>query len=165
MIFVTVGTHEQQFNRLLKKMDQLKEQNYINEEIIIQTGYSTYKLKNCIEKKFLSYDEMHKYAKECRVMITHGGPASIFLAHQYGKIPVVLPRNPKFDEHVDEHQMLFCDRLSKLKKILLINNLDDIMQNIYLASDNSYKISHSNTDKFVEEIKSISEKLVYRKKE
>ena len=64
MIFVTVGTHEQQFNRLLKKMDELKEQNYINEEIVIQTGYSTYKLKKCTEKKFLSYDEMHKYAKE-----------------------------------------------------------------------------------------------------
>ena len=29
MIFVTVGTHEQQFNRLIKKIDELKEQGTI----------------------------------------------------------------------------------------------------------------------------------------
>ena len=29
MIFVTVGTHEQQFNRLIKKIDELKEQGFL----------------------------------------------------------------------------------------------------------------------------------------
>ena len=50
MIFVTVGTHEQQFNRLLKKVDELVENGFINEEVIIQSGFSTYIIKKCKEK-------------------------------------------------------------------------------------------------------------------
>lgn len=35
MIFVTVGTHEQPFNRLIKKIDELKKDGIINEDVII----------------------------------------------------------------------------------------------------------------------------------
>ena len=42
MIFVTVGTHEQPFNRLVKKVDDLKKNGIIQEDVIIQTGFSTY---------------------------------------------------------------------------------------------------------------------------
>ncbi|HEM4221640.1 TPA: multidrug MFS transporter, partial [Streptococcus suis] len=38
MIFVTVGTHEQQFNRLIKEIDLLKKNGSITDEIFIQTG-------------------------------------------------------------------------------------------------------------------------------
>ena len=39
MIFVTVGTHEQPFNRLIQKIDELKKDGIINEDVIIQTGF------------------------------------------------------------------------------------------------------------------------------
>ena len=42
MIFVTVGTHEQPFNRLIKKVDELKRDGVIQEDVIMQTGFSTY---------------------------------------------------------------------------------------------------------------------------
>ena len=45
MIFVTVGTHEQQFNRLIKYVDELKGSGVITEEVIMQTGFSTYEPK------------------------------------------------------------------------------------------------------------------------
>lgn len=32
MIFVTVGTHEQPFNRLIQKIDELKKDGIINED-------------------------------------------------------------------------------------------------------------------------------------
>lgn len=38
MIFVTVGTHEQPFNRLIKKVDELKRDGVIQEDVIMQTG-------------------------------------------------------------------------------------------------------------------------------
>ena len=41
MIFVTVGTHEQPFNRLVECIDGLKKDGTIAEEVISQTGYST----------------------------------------------------------------------------------------------------------------------------
>lgn len=43
MIFVTVGTHEQPFNRLIQKIDELKKDGTIQDDVIIQTGFSTSK--------------------------------------------------------------------------------------------------------------------------
>ena len=38
MIFVTVGTHEQQFNRLIEEIDRLKENGIIKDEVIMHTA-------------------------------------------------------------------------------------------------------------------------------
>ena len=55
MIFVTVGTHEQPFNRLVKAVDDLKKNGVIIDEVIMQTGFSTYKPKYCQCSKLLPY--------------------------------------------------------------------------------------------------------------
>lgn len=42
MIFVTLGSQKFQFDRLLKKLDELVEDGVIREEITAQIGASTY---------------------------------------------------------------------------------------------------------------------------
>ena len=46
MIFITVGTHEQPFDRLLKCIDKLVEEGKIKEEVVCQKGYTEYEPKN-----------------------------------------------------------------------------------------------------------------------
>ena len=58
--FVTVGTHEQPFNRLIQKIDELKKDGIINEDVIIQTGFSTYEPKYCQWSKLIPYQQMVK---------------------------------------------------------------------------------------------------------
>ena len=58
MIFVTVGTHEQAFDRLIKEVDRLKKEKIITEDVFIQTGYSTYQPEYCEWSKFVKFDEM-----------------------------------------------------------------------------------------------------------
>ena len=111
MIFVTVGTHEQPFNRLVEFIDKLVENEIIKDEVIIQTGYSTYKPKFCKFNKMLPYQEMVKNVQNARIVITHGGPASFIMPLQYGKIPIVVPRQKKFNEHVNNHQVTFCKQV------------------------------------------------------
>lgn len=72
MIFVTVGTHEQQFNRLIQKVDELKRDGIINEPVFMQTGFSTYEPKYCEWKKLIPYPEMLNKVKEASIVITHG---------------------------------------------------------------------------------------------
>ena len=107
MIFVTVGTHEQGLERLLVELDNLIENGSIKEEVFAQIGYSSYKPRNYQYKKMIGYSEMDSYVQKARIVITHGGPGSIFHPLQYGKIPIVVPRDPNFNEHVDNHQILF----------------------------------------------------------
>lgn len=60
MIFVTVGTHEQPFNRLIQKVDELKRDGIIKDDVIIQTGFSTYEPKYCQWSKLIPYQQMIK---------------------------------------------------------------------------------------------------------
>ena len=40
----------------------------------------------------MSFDEMQQALKDARIVITHGGPSSFIEALQYGKVPIVVPR-------------------------------------------------------------------------
>lgn len=127
MIFVTVGTHEQQFDRLLKKIDTYKENGIIEEDVFIQTGFSSYEPIYCEWKKFISYDEMILKIKKAKVVITHGGPSTFIQVLAMGKVPVVVPRKKIYNEHVNNHQSDFAKSLiNNNYKILLCEDLSEL---------------------------------------
>lgn len=131
MIFVTVGTHEQPFNRLIAAVDQFKSKGIVRDDVFIQTGYSTYKPKYCNYKTFISYDDMQDLVKRARIVITHGGPASFLLPLQFGKIPIVVPRQKEFNEHVNDHQFEFSKMVAeRLKNIIVVDNVEDLANTI-----------------------------------
>ncbi|MCX7973226.1 MAG: hypothetical protein N3B16_01820 [Candidatus Aminicenantes bacterium] len=126
MIFVTVGTHEQQFNRLIENVDCLREMNRIKENVFIQIGYSSYEPKYCEYSRFLKFEEVMSFISRARIVITHAGPGSIFPILYFGKIPIVVPRQKKFGEHVDDHQVYFCRRMERMNKIIAIYNIENL---------------------------------------
>lgn len=131
MIFVTVGTHEQPFDRLLKEMDRLVETGVITEEVFIQSGYTDYECKHCKWSKLLPYSDMEKYVKEARLVITHGGPSSFIMPLQVGKTPIVVPRQEKYGEHVNDHQLNFALEVEKRQKnILVVQEISDLQDTI-----------------------------------
>jgi UDP-N-acetylglucosamine transferase subunit ALG13 len=162
MIFVTVGTHEQQFDRLIKKIDELVKSGVINEQVFIQTGYSTYKPKYCDFSQFLSYEHMIKNVVNSNIIITHGGPGSIMLALSYQKIPIVVPRQKEFNEHVDNHQVLFTKRLTNENKIIAIYDINDIRNaliNYEILIESKTISAKNNTTNFIDKMNKLTEKL------
>ena len=143
MIFVTVGTHEQPFDRLISRIDELKGSGVISEDVIIQTGYSTYEPKHCAWSKLLPYSEMVKNVAEARIVITHGGPSSFIMPLQVGKIPIVVPRQEKYSEHVNDHQLLFALEVEKRQKNIIV--VRDMEQLDSLITDYDAAVSHLNT--------------------
>ena len=107
MVFVTVGTHEQQFDRLVKAVDDLKADGTLDEPVYIQTGYSTYEPVHCDHSQFVPFRQMKSFMEGADVVITHGGPSSFIEAMAAGKVPVVVPRRGDLDEHVNNHQADF----------------------------------------------------------
>lgn len=159
MIFVTVGTHEQPFNRLLQKIDELKEKGIINEEVIIQTGFSTYEPKYCTWSSLLPYSQMVQNVKEARIVITHGGPASFIMPLQIGKTPIVVPRQKQFDEHVNNHQVDFskavAERMGTIITVVDINDLENTIVNYDSIVKKMNQGITSNNKKFNEELEKI----------
>lgn len=131
MIFVTVGTHEQPFDRLLECMDRLVEDGTITEEVVIQSGYSAYKVKHCKWQKLFPYKEMEKNVTEARIVITHGGPSSFIMPLQIGKTPIVVPRKIDYNEHVNNHQVDFCkDVAERMGTIIVVEDTERLGETI-----------------------------------
>lgn len=164
MIFVTVGTHEQQFNRLLKEMDRLVEKGIIKEEVFIQTGFSTYEPKYCKWKKLISYKEMEKKVQNARIVITHGGPASFIAPLQIGKTPIVVPRQFEFDEHVNNHQLDFAkqvaERMGTIIPVYNIKELENKIVNYEKIIKRMNKKNISNNEQFCLSFEKIVDELM-----
>lgn len=164
MIFVTVGTHEQPFNRLIKAVDDLKKDGIITEEVIMQTGFSTYEPKYCKSSKLISYPQMVRNVEEARIVITHGGPASFIMPLQIGKIPIVVPRQHQFEEHVNDHQVEFtrnvAERMGTIIPVEDISKLGKIIINYNkIVKDMDHGIN-SNNQKFCEMFQQIVEEVL-----
>lgn len=163
MIFVTVGTHEQPFNRLIKKIDELKKDGLIEDEVIMQTGFSTYEPKYCKWKKLLPYQQMKQYVDEARIVITHGGPASFIMPLQVGKVPIVVPRQKKFDEHVNDHQLEFARNVAqRMGTIIPVEDVEGIGEIITGYDDVVSGMGHgmsSNNLVFCEKLEEIVNEL------
>lgn len=159
MIFVTVGTHEQQFNRLIRCVDELKRDGIIEEEVIIQTGFSTYEPKYCRWSKLIPYEEMIKNIEDARIVITHGGPASFIMPLQVGKTPIVVPRQKQFGEHVNDHQLDFvqqvADRMGAIIPVLDVQNLSDIIVHYNKIVDTMEGIHKSHNAHFCAQFEKI----------
>lgn len=163
MIFVTVGTHEQPFNRLVKYIDELKGNNEITEEVIIQIGFSTYEPKHCIWNKLFPYQQMIRKVEDARIIITHGGPSSFLMPLQIGKIPIVVPRQQQFGEHINNHQVDFVRAVSERQGTIIvvedISKLKDVLLNYdELVLKKSTKMV-TNNQKFNIELKKIIENM------
>lgn len=165
MIFVTVGTHEQPFNRLLKEVDNLIENGVIKDDVFAQIGYSDYVPKHYEYNKFLDYNEMQNYFNNASVVITHGGPSSFMEAIKLKKIPIVVPRQEKYGEHVNNHQLEFCNELEKRNfPIVVVGDVTRLSSVIQDSSNNDkiYKFNFNN-EKFCEELTSLINKAFERK--
>lgn len=163
MIFVTVGTHEQPFNRLIQTIDQLKEKGIIKEDVIMQTGFCTYEPRYCKWESMVPYEKMVEYTRQARIVVTHGGPASFIMPLQMGKIPVVVPRQKSFDEHVNNHQVEFvkavAQRMGTIIPVYDIAELKDVLLNYEDRKRAMPAAMQSNNAQFNKKLEEIVEDL------
>lgn len=125
MIFVTVGTHEQPFNRLVEYMDKWAGKH--NEDVVMQTGFSTYKPKNAEWSKLYPYKKIIEFVDKARIVITHGGPSSFIMPLQIGKVPIVVPRKHEFNEHVNDHQVAFSKAVAERQgNIIVVEDVEKL---------------------------------------
>ena len=73
MILVLLGTQNNSFHRLLEEIDKLIKQKIIQEEVIVQAGYTKYQSENMKIFDLIPKDELEKYQDQANLIITHGG--------------------------------------------------------------------------------------------
>ena len=146
MIFVTLGTQDKEFKRLLNIIDKACKKGIIK-DVIVQGGFSKYKTKKFKMFDYVSREDFDKYMKECDYLITHAGVGSIFTALKYNKKVLAIPRLSKYKEHNNDHQLDIVKEFVNKGYILSFNNfkeLEKCLKEIKTFKPKKYKSNTNN---------------------
>ena len=152
MIFVTVGSQKFQFNRLLKKIDELIESGDIKEEVFAQIGVSDYTPKNYNYKDFVTQDEFKEYMDKADLIITHAGTGAIVTALKKNKKVIAIPRLSEYGEHVDNHQIQLIDEFKEMNFIEPVYNIEELKNALSVVYEKKYNKYISNTKRILTNI-------------
>ena len=153
MIFVTLGTQDKSFKRLLQNIDECINKGIIKDKVIVQAGYTKYDRKNMQVFDLLDKDEFDEYIKKCDLLITHGGVGSILTGLKNNKKVIAAPRLAKYNEHMNDHQTQIVTNFSKMGYILAYNEGDNLAKIIGEIKTFKPKKYISNTDNMIKIIK------------
>ena len=166
MIFVSLGTQDKPFNRIidyiLKLKEEIKELEDI--EIVFQIGQTklseeeknkieklnektnekkvSEKIKNKEEKNItvfnmLKPEEMKKYIINSSIVITHAGVGTIMECIEHNKDIIVLPRKEENGEHVNNHQEEIAFEMEKKGLLYKVDTYEKMKEIVIKLSKNS----------------------------
>lgn len=161
MIFVTLGSQKFQFNRLLKKIDELVLNGVIDDRVFAQIGYSDYQPKHYWFKQFLDREEFAAMEAESEIVITHGGTGAIIGAVKSEKKVIAVPRLAKFNEHVDDHQLQIVREFGEMGIIEVCEDIDLLKEALTMVKRKKYNKYYSNTDSIIKSIDNYIDNILH----
>jgi len=130
MILVLLGTQNNNFIRLLDKIEECIENKIINEEVVVQAGHTVYTSNNMKIFDFISSSELDNLMSEASYIITHGGVGSIISSIKKDKKVIAIPRLAKYSEHVNDHQIQIVNNFNDNGYVIGIANVSDLPEAI-----------------------------------
>jgi UDP-N-acetylglucosamine--N-acetylmuramyl-(pentapeptide) pyrophosphoryl-undecaprenol N-acetylglucosamine transferase len=133
LIFVTLGTHEQPFDRAIALLAEAGSAD----ELYIQHGATPTRpdLIAATWVEYLEWSTLTATMRRAQVVVSHAGVGSMVTAIRAGKKPVVIPRLARWGEHVDDHQLQLALRLAKHDAVLVCGPEDSLGEVVALARE------------------------------
>jgi UDP-N-acetylglucosamine transferase subunit ALG13 len=126
LLLVTVGTDHHPFDRLVRWVDAWLMSRPAGVRCLMQTGTSAPPTGPAAWHPYFEVEALQAALREAAVVVCHGGPGTILGARHAGAIPVVVPRQSRLGEHVDDHQVIFTRRLAAAGGVLLAESEADL---------------------------------------
>lgn len=128
MIFLTVGTQDKQFFRLLKIVDNAITRGIVKDEVVAQIGHTKFESKNIKTYKFMSDKKLNEYIEQSDLVVCHGGIGVITSALSKKKKVFAISRLKEYKEHINDHQEQIVDKFYQLGYIKKITDYDDFVR-------------------------------------
>ena len=126
MILVMLGTQNNDFHRLLYEIEKNIEIGSINEEVIVQAGFTKYKSNKMKIFDVTSKENLSKLINRANLIITHAGVGSIEMSLEQNKKVIAVPRLKKYGEHVNDHQKDIEQEFNKRGWLIGINDVSEL---------------------------------------
>lgn len=121
-IFVSVGTDHHPFGRLIGWIDRWVEQ-HPEATLLVQHGFSPASTVG-ENHRMMSADELAAAYGAADIVVAQVGPGTIADANAAGIRPIVVPRDPRLGEVVDDHQSAFGDFMAARDRCLVVRTED-----------------------------------------
>ncbi|MGB7415627.1 MAG: glycosyltransferase [Thermosynechococcaceae cyanobacterium] len=144
MIFVTAGTEQYPFDRLMRWLDLLQQHQLLQDDIVVQYGNSTYLPEGSKVYKFVKEERFKALIYAADLVIAHCGEGTVLLLDSIKKPYILVPRTHAFGEHVDNHQIEMALALSEMD-VPVAWSLGDIVR--FVIEPKYYPISDISEQK------------------
>ena len=154
MIFVSVGTPEKPFNRLIEGVDNIAD--IVGERILAQIGFATYIPKKIEFFKFCPHEEMLSNIKAASIVISQSGFGIIGDSIKLQKPMILVPREIRYGEAIDKQYELAEYLASQNESILCVRDVSLLIDAIAKIRRVSVFYKYKTTipaliDKFIKE--------------
>ncbi len=126
MILVLLGTQHNEFTRLLQEIDECIKSKKIDEEVIVQAGFTKYESKKMRIFDMIPKLDLDEFVERADLVITHGGVGSIIMALNKNKKVIAVPRLHEYGEHVNDHQRQIIKVFSEKGYLIGLQNVEDM---------------------------------------
>lgn len=156
MVFITIGNQNFQFERLLRAVEFSIKENYLQGEVVVQSGHTEFESSMMKVIPFLGKSEFEKHIIQSDFIISHAGTGSIINGLRNKKKMIVAARQSKYNEHIDDHQAEILSAFSNLNYIIPLNSdISDLNVKLSIINDVRLNPYVSNTENFNKSLISI----------
>lgn len=130
LVAVFVGTDHHRFDRLLSWVVALETAGSFR--FHVQHGCTPLPAF-LTGQPLLGATAMADLLERASAVVTHAGPGSIMDARDHGHQPIVVPRDPRHGEHVDDHQQRFGRFLARTGMVVTADDANELAHRLDAA--------------------------------
>ena len=149
MILVLLGTQNNSFHRLLEEIQKNIDNENIQEEVVVQKGYTKFESKDMTIYDELPIEKFNELIEKADLVITHGGVGSIINSITKGKKVIAVPRLKKYNEHVNDHQLDIIQTFDEMGYIIGIQEVQQLGEAIKKVKEFKPKEYIKNTGNII----------------
>lgn len=134
LIYVTTGTNQYPFGRMLDCVDSCLNALDFPFEVILQYGSSpAQSLKNMVKSHdFYSREFSEECYQNASLIFSHCGIGSIYNSLKYNTPTVIIPRLEKYNEFSDDHQLQIAREVARNPLICMHDDGEQEFKSIFL---------------------------------
>jgi UDP-N-acetylglucosamine transferase subunit ALG13 len=132
LILLTLGTHEQPFDRALEMIVLVS----AFEDVVVQHGHTPPRpIPGARMVEFARPGELGELMDAASAVVCHAGVGSIMTTIAHGHTPVVIPRLRRYGEHVDDHQLQIAEEFELEGMVIAVRDGDDLAGAVWRARE------------------------------
>lgn len=123
--FVSVGTHSEPFDRLLRAVDRAVADGALPRPCQVQAGTSNFTSSRMTAMRTMPPAEFERCVGAAEFIVGHCGAGLVSSALRAGHRPILMARRVELQEHVDDHQYQLARKLASLDLAVLVETSID----------------------------------------